>query len=129
MLPYTGFSPQAQDEGVPALSLDQLIIRNPSQTIFARMRGNAMHRSGIRHGDVLVIEAAEHYKAGIIVCVFANHEAIVRRMDRAANGFELVASHPDIPKLPFEESFIIRGQVIATVRLLARPRKELPVVT
>lgn len=126
---YTGFRPQAQDEGKVALSLDGLLIRNPSVSFFARMSGHAMARAGIRHGDVLVIEAAEHYPVGAIVLAFVNYEAIVRRLERAAAGYALVASDSKFATLVVNEDCVIRGQVVAAVTLLARPRVKLPVVT
>lgn len=121
---YTGFRPQAQDEASPALSLDGLLIRNPSVSFFARMRGNAMTRAGIRHGDILVIEAAESYGEGAILCAFINYEAVIRRLERG----QLVASDPRIKPILLDDESLIRGQVVAAVTLLARPRLSLPVV-
>jgi DNA polymerase V len=121
---YTGFRPQAQDELAPALSLDALLVRNPAAAFFARMQGQAMNRAGIRHGDILVIEAAEAYGEGAIVCAFINHEALIRRLERG----HLIASDPRIKPILLDEAGLIRGQVVAAVTLLARPRVSLPVV-
>lgn len=129
MQQLTGFHAQAEDESAPALSLDTLVIRNKSATFFARMTGNAMERAGIRHGDVLVIEAAETYRHGVIVCAFVNHEAVVRRLERIATGYVLVASNAKIEPQVVTEGCVIRGQVVAALTLLARPRQPLPAVS
>lgn len=129
MQQFTGFRPQASDESAPSLSLDSLLIRSSSTTFFARMNGSAMLRAGIRHGDLLVIEAAETYGHNTIVCAFINYEAVVRRLERTGTGYALVASDPKFPTLVVTEDCVIRGQVVAAVTLLARPRLPLPVVS
>jgi SOS-response transcriptional repressor LexA len=126
---YTGFRPQAADEHAPALSLDLLLVRNPAVVFFACMQGNAMLRSGIRHGDLLVIEAAEHYGHGSIVCALINREVLVRRLERAGQGYVLAASDTNIQPLVVTEDCEIRGQVVAAITLLARPRVSLTAVS
>jgi len=128
-LQYSGFRPQAADDGEPSLSLDRLLIRNPHASFFALMRGNAMARAGIRHNDVLVIEAAEEYRDGCIVLAFIDHQALVRRLERTPTGFNLAPANPRYPTLSVGEDITIRGQVVAAVTLLARPRAKLAVVS
>lgn len=123
---YTGFRPQAADEIEPALNLNTLLLRSPQAAFFALMHGHAMTRAGIRHGDLLVIEAAETYRSGQIVLAFVNHEALVRRLDRTATGFALVSSQPNFPIIQLEAESVIRGRVIAAITLLAGPRVKLP---
>ena len=129
MLEYTGFPPQASVEGVPPLSLDSLLIRNSSVCFFVRMQGDAMLGDGIRSGDLLVIEPATHYASGAIVLAFADGQTLVRRYERysVARG-ALVPSDPEFPTLQIDEACIIRGQVVASITLLAKPRFPLPPV-
>lgn len=129
MQQLTGFRAQAEDESAPALSLDTLLVRNKSATFFARMSGHAMARSGIRHGDLLVIEAAETYQPGAIVLAYIDHQAIVRRLEQRGETFALVASDSKFATRVVQEDCAIRGQVVAAVTLLARPRQPLPVVS
>jgi len=125
---YTGFRPQAADEEEPSPSLDRLLIRNPNLSFFAVMHGNAMARAGIRHGDVLVIEPAEDYRNGAIVLALVNRQAVVRRLERSATGAHLCPAHPNFKTIEVDADCVIRGQVVAAVTLLARPRVKLPVV-
>jgi DNA polymerase V len=125
---YTGFRPQAADDGEPSLSLDRLLVRNPHASFFAVMSGNAMARAGIRSGDLLVIEAAEDYRDGCIVLAFVDHQALVRRLERTATGFVLSPANPRLPSLLVGDDVLIRGQIVAAITLLARPRVKLTVV-
>lgn len=121
---YTGFEPQAANEASPALSLDGLLIRNKSACFFAMMRGHAMARAGVRNGDLLVIEPAEAYRDGAIVLAFIDYEALVRRLD----GGMLVAANPNFKSQALDDPSVIRGQVVASIKVLAKPRFMLPPV-
>lgn len=125
-LNYTGFEPQAVNESEPALSLDRWLCSPLS--FFARMQGNAMARAGIRAGDVLVIEPAEHYRDQQIVLAFLNRQAYVRRLERTPTGYLLTAANPNFSVLEVGEDCLIRGQVVASITLLAARRLPLPVV-
>ena len=124
---YTGFRPQASDDGEPPLSLDRLLVR--PYVFFAVMHGHAMARAGIRAKDLLVIEPQEQYRDKQIVLALVDQQALVRRLERAGVGFQLVAAHPRIEPIEVGEDCVIRGRVIATITLLAVPRVPLPVVS
>lgn len=125
-LEYTGFEPQAAIDNEPALSLDRLLCS--PLTFFARMQGNAMSRAGIRAGDLLIIEPADHYRDQQIVLAFVNEQAYVRRYERTPTGFLLTAANPNFPALDVGADCVIRGQVVASLTLLAARRFSLPVV-
>lgn len=126
---YTGFRPQGADEHEPALDLNSLLIRLPQAAFFAVMHGNAMARAGIRHNDLLIIEAAEQYRSGQIVLVYTGQEALVRRLVRTTSGFTLEASHPHYPTRPFDQDDHIRGRIVAAITLLEAPRLNLPLAS
>jgi DNA polymerase V len=126
-LDYTGFRPQAVDEPAPALSLDRLLCSRI--TFFARMRGNAMSAAGVRHGDLLVIEPAEHYRDGTLVLALVGRQTLVRRLERTPIGFQLSASNPKYPTLELGEDCVIRGRIVASITPIAAPRVPLPVVS
>lgn len=123
---YTGFEPQSVNDKEPALSLDRLLC-SPT-AYFARMQGNAMARAGIRHGDLLVVEPAEHYRDQQIVLAFIHEQAYVRRLERTPTGYLLSAANPHYSTLDVGEDCLIRGQVVASITLLAARRIPLLVV-
>ena len=125
---YTGFEPQAGTEGRPPLSLDSLLIHNPQLAFFARMQGYAMQRAGVRHKDLLLIEPSEYYANDSLVLVFADGQALIRRWQRTGQGGLFVPSDDKLPTIPYDDSCIIRGQVIASITLHTRPRFMLPEV-
>lgn len=124
---YTGFRPQSADENIPTLSLDQLLISRV--TFFAQMRGYAMARAGIRPGDLLVIEPQDSYRDQQIVLAMVDRQAVVRKLERRSDGgFDLVAADPKYEARVISEDCIIRGRVVAFVRMLDRKNSPLPVV-
>lgn len=89
-----------------------------------------MQRAGIRHGDLLVIEPAVEYRHGAIVLAYINYAAVVRRLERTPTGYALVASDPvKFPTQEVHEDCDIRGQVLAAVTVLTKPRLPYTVVS
>lgn len=125
---YTGFRPQGSDERAPALDLNRLLIRTPPATFFAIMQSDAMSRAGIRPGDLLIIEAAEHYHSGDIVLAFVEGQGIVRRLRRTATAYLLETSQRQTVTRPLGPDDLIRGRVTAAITLLALPRVKFPLV-
>lgn len=126
-LEYTGFRPQAVDEIEPELSLDRLMCT--PLTFFAVMHGHAMTLAGVRHNDLLVIEPVDAYRNDWIVLAFINREALVRRLERTETGYLLHSTNPRIPPLAVGEDVLIRGRIVASITLLARPRVKLPLAS
>lgn len=128
---FTGFSAQGSEEAEPPLDLLRLLVSQPNAAYFAVMSGEAMRDAGIRDGDLLIIEAAEHYANGQIVLVFVEGVEIIRRLLREPNRIALQPAHPDFPTLELDidgENWLIRGRVRASVTLHAPARSRLPVV-
>lgn len=127
---YTGFHPQGEEEREPALDLTSLIIRNPAITIYALMVGDAMTEAQIHDGDLLVIEAAEHYANGSVVLAFVDGEAVVRRLQYGLNAPTLLPANRNYPAIDLKNvsQWLIRGKVLAAVTLLFPARFPLPKV-
>jgi SOS-response transcriptional repressor LexA len=92
------------------------------------MQGQAMARAGVRHKDLLLIEPSEHYANDSIVLVFADGQPLIRRWQRTKQGGLFVPSDDKLPPIPYDDSCIIRGQVIASITLHTKPRFMLPEV-
>ena len=64
---HTGFpNPAAERAGTP-LSLDKLLVRNPSSTYFFRIRGHSWHHQGVFDGDIAIIDRAIAPRDGELV--------------------------------------------------------------
>lgn len=109
-----GFPSPADDYIEERLSLDKLVIRNPSSTFFVQVDGVSMQGAGIYHGDILVVDRSLRAKHNDVIVAIVEGEYTVKRLVKALNGYFLRAEHPDYPPIPLHEhsEFIAWGVVI-----------------
>lgn len=75
-----GFTSPAADYLQDTLSLDQLLIRHPAATFFARAQGCSMEGAGIFDGDILIIDRALNPGDGDVILALWDGELIVKRL-------------------------------------------------
>ena len=75
-----GFTSPAADYLQDTLSLDQLLIRHPAATFFARAQGRSMEGAGIFDGDILIIDRALNPGDGDVILALWSGELIVKRL-------------------------------------------------
>ena len=75
-----GFTSPAADYLQDTLSLDQLLIRHPAATFFARAQGRSMEGTGIFDGDILIIDRALSPGDGDVILALWSGELIVKRL-------------------------------------------------
>ncbi len=117
-LPYyaagiqAGFPSPAADYLQDRLSLDDLCIRHPAATFFARAQGDSMEPE-IHSGDLLIIDRSLHPGHGdICVCVL-DSELCVKRLHTRGQTLELHSHNPDYAPIRVspEQGFEIWGVV------------------
>lgn len=74
-----------------------------------------MAGSGIRHGDLLVIERQLEYKTGQIVLAFYNSDRIIRLLEESPEGLALCPTHPGYKVIPITEYIEIFGRVTHSI--------------
>ena len=82
----TGFPSPAADFEKAALSLDKLLIHNPSATFFMKMKGRAMVLAGIYPNDILIIDRSLPFENEDVVVAIINNQYFVRRWMKYQNG-------------------------------------------
>ncbi|WP_461538409.1 LexA family protein [Spongorhabdus nitratireducens] len=115
-----GFSSPAADYLEDSLSLDQLLIRHPAATFFARAQGKSMMGAGIHDGDLLLIDRALKPGHNDIVIALLDGELIAKRLVWRNDKPILMSEHPDYPPihLTTEQQLDIWGVVTEVIHSL-----------
>lgn len=97
-----GFASPAADYLQETLSLDQLLIRHPAATFFARAKGQSMEGAGIFDDDILIIDRSLTAKSGDVIIALLDGELIVKRLVCAQGKAILQSEHPDYPPITLD---------------------------
>lgn len=76
-----GFPSPADDYLEKSLDLNELLITNKVATFFMRVEGDSLEPSGIRHGDVLIVDRSINPAHGKIVVAVVAGELVIRRVE------------------------------------------------
>jgi DNA polymerase V len=99
------------------LSLDEFMIKHPSETFFVKASGDSM-QPVIWDGDLLIISQHKKPQNGSIVLAQVENEFTVKRYYKTTKGIRLVPenSHFKEVLLAEEGSFWICGVIVGTTR-------------
>jgi len=83
-----------------------------------RVRGMSMRDAGIMDGDLLAVKSTKEVRNGQIVVARLGEEVTVKRLNKTANGIELLPENPDYPTIQVDpgESFEIEGLAVGLIR-------------
>ena len=76
---HAGFPSPAEDFMDVALDLNRELVKNPSSTFFARVKGDSMIDDGIGDGDMLIIDKAAEPVDGCLAVCFVDGEFTLKR--------------------------------------------------
>lgn len=76
-----GFPSPADDYLEKSLDLNDLLITNKVATFFMRVEGDSLKESGIRHGDMLILDRSINAVSGKTVVAVISGELVVRRVE------------------------------------------------
>ena len=109
-----GFPSPAQDYISKRIDLNELVVKHPGSTFYAKAEGNSMFPD-IADGDYMVIDRVAEISSGNIVLFCLNNEFGVKKYFQRPDGsIELVPTNPEYEtiNLPDECEFEIWGKVI-----------------
>ncbi len=89
-----GFPSPADDYLEKSLDLNELLITNKVATFFMKVEGDSLKPSGIRHGDILIVDRSINAAHGKIVVAVVAGELVVRRVE--AREGKLVLTSDDL---------------------------------
>lgn len=90
-----GFPSPADDYVELSLDLNKHLIKHPSATFYARVKGYSMINAGINDGDLLVVDRAlDIYDNCIAVCII-DGEFTVKRLKKLKNKILLIPENKE----------------------------------
>lgn len=110
---YAGFPSPADDHLENKLDLNKALVRNPSSTFFARVKGESMIEDGVEEGDLLVIDkSAEPHENCLAVC-FLDGEFTLKRVKLDGDDLLLMPANSKFKpiRVKRENDFYIWGIV------------------
>jgi DNA polymerase V len=115
-----GFPSPADDYVEKTLDLNDLLVKKPAATFFARAQGDSMLGAGIHPNDILVVDRSIEPVPGKIVICTLNGELVVKRLKRGAAQWILASENPYYPDIPLHEELdmVIWGVVTNVVHPL-----------
>ena len=115
-----GFPAPAADFDGSRISIDQVVVKNPTATFYAKANGNSMIGAGIDDGDILVIDKSIEPQDGKIAVCFIDGEFTVKRIKIQENSLLLLPENKLFEPIEVtqENDFIIWGIVTYVVKKL-----------
>lgn len=113
-----GFPGVVDEHMEDKLSLDQLLIKHPETTFFARVEGDSMIGAGIFQSDILIVDRSLQAKDNDIVVALLNNEFTVKRLKTKEKKPFLQAENPNYPDIMLDDNheLIIWGVVTGLTR-------------
>lgn len=111
-----GLPQSANDVLSDVVSIDELLIKNPSRTVLLTIKGDSMIEAGLLPGDTVVVEKHAPYKPGDIVVAMVNREYTVKRFGHDKQGFYLKPENKDYALIYPEGDFDVFGRVVGCYR-------------
>jgi DNA polymerase V len=115
-----GFPSPADDYIEKTLDLNELLIKKPAATFFARAQGESMLGAGIHHNDILVVDRSMDPMPGHIVICALNGELTVKRLAKDGERWQLKAENPAYPDMVIHDDLelVIWGVVTNVIHPL-----------
>lgn len=99
-----GFPSPADDSMELKLDLNKHLIKHPSTTFYARVKGHSMQNAGVNDSDILIVDRTiEPRENDIVVCIL-DGEFTVKRVHREEDVIFLQAAHEDYQPIQVKES-------------------------
>lgn len=111
-----GTPASVSDEPCEKVILDRFLIKNPSQTVLVRIKGDSMINAGIHNGDLAVVERRSHADPGELVVAIIDDEFTLKTLGHDKEGFHLIPANPHYPIIRPQGKLEIFGIVVGLVR-------------
>lgn len=113
-----GFPSPAADYSDLSIDLNRELIRNPSSTFYARVKGDSMKDAGIDDGDLLVIDKSLEAEDGKIAVCYIDGEFTLKRIRIKQDGIYLLPANSNFRSLKItdENNFIIWGMLTYAIK-------------
>lgn len=116
----TGFGAATDDFMERGIDLNEVLIMNKPATYFFRMNSDAMEKSSIYAGDVLIVDRSIKATNGKIIVAAVNGELYVRRYEQSFNKAMLTSENKRFKDIVIDEfsQFVSWGAVTCVIHIL-----------
>ena len=113
-----GFPSPAEDFLDLSIDLNKELIKNPSSTFYARVKGQSMQDMGIDSGDLVIIDKSIEPKNGKIAICFIDGEFTMKRIKIEKDCCWLVPANKKYQpiKVTADNDFVIWGIVVHVIK-------------
>jgi len=117
---HAGFPSPAEDFVDISIDLNKELVKNPSATFYARVKGNSMIDAGIHDGDLIIIDKSLEPADGKIAVCFIDGEFTIKRIKIDRDCCWLVPANDDFNpiRVTEENEFLVWGIVVHVIRSL-----------
>ncbi len=111
-----GFPTMAEEEVVDFVSLNDLLIHEPSATYLLTVNGDSMKDAGIVKGDLVIVSRNTQAKPGSVVVAEVDHEWTLKYFMKKGSKIFLRAANPKYPDIYPRQQLRVGGVVTGVVR-------------
>ncbi len=111
-----GFPTTAEEEIVDFVSLNDLLIHEPSSTYLLTVSGDSMKDAGIVKGDFVIVNKNTQAKSGSVVVAEVDHEWTLKYFMKKGSTVFLRAANAKYPDIYPREQLRVGGVVTGVVR-------------
>ena len=111
-----GFPSPAEEELLDVLSFDEYLTPNKESSYILKVKGDSMIDTGIREGDMVIVERRASYKVGQIVIASVDGEYTMKYLRKQGDKHYLEPANERYKPIYPKESFRIEAVVTAVVR-------------
>ncbi len=111
-----GFPSPAEEELADAISLDEMLIENPSSTFILKVSGDSMIEAGIMPGDMVLVDKSLTPKSGDIVIAEVDGLWTMKYLRKRGDSVLLIPANPKYKPIRPKSELRIAGVVTAVVR-------------
>ncbi len=115
---HAGFPSPADDFIENRLDLNKALIKNPSSTFYARVKGESMVGDGVSDGDLLVIDKSLSPYSNCLAVCFLDGEFTLKRVKIDGDSLLLIPSNEKFKPIRVnkENEFMIWGIVAYIIK-------------
>ena len=106
----------AEEELADTISLDKLLIENPTATFMLKVSGDSMSDAGILPGDMVIVDKGQDPKNSDIVIAEVDGQWTMKYLKKRGDSITLVPANPKYKPIRPKNELKIAGVVTAVVR-------------
>lgn len=111
-----GWPSPAEEELLDTISLDDMLIENPSATFMLKVSGDSMSGAGILPGDMVLVDKGAVAKSGDIVIAEVDGEWTMKYLRKRGESVTLIPANPNYKPIKPKKELRIAGVVTAVIR-------------